>query len=298
MRVIITGSDGFIGSHLTRELQDAGHPVAGLDIKNGEDVRKPDVVREAIQGHRADVLVHLASARGDDVMETARDNVGMTSVVAEVCGETGVRLVYLSTAEIYGMAGLSVCDEYEGPFLLPENILALNKFWGESAGRLLARDEFTALRLAQTYGPGKLAVEGELGNDEITDLLWRASHGKPIAVPANAERSWIYIYDAVRAIRLAIERGGDIYNIGVDGDKPTMLEAASIACGLVGADTGLIEEFRAPPMIASRLSTQRIRRLGWEPGVTLYEGMKHTLEAWVTSLDGEGKLTVELEPVA
>jgi nucleoside-diphosphate-sugar epimerase len=70
-----------------------------------------------------------------------------------------------------------------------------------------------------------------------------------------------------------------------------MLTVARIACDLADAPYSLIEEVPAPKMqtVVKRLSTKRIRDLGWEPEVWLTEGMRRTYE-WVKTLDETGAI--------
>ena len=80
-----------------------------------------------------------------------------------------------------------------------------------------------------------------------------------------------------------------IWNVGRDDAAVPMLTVAQIACELTGADPNLIVQVEPPSMqtVVKRLSTERIRGLGWEPEVGLVEGMTRTLD-WVRSLDAEG----------
>ena len=68
-----------------------------------------------------------------------------------------------------------------------------------------------------------------------------------------------------------------------------MKDIAVIACELADADPKLIQMVEPPSnqTVVKRLSTDRIRALGWEPTVTLEEGMARTME-WVMTLDKEG----------
>jgi nucleoside-diphosphate-sugar epimerase len=285
MRVFITGESGFIGSHLRRELEDAGHLVAGIDIQSF-----------CLGDHKAEVLIHLedsdcVSESEAHVSQAVGDTAGVTAEVAKMCGELGIRLVYASTDEIYGDNGNSVSSEEEGPFGLPKTTHALGKLMGESLGLLYAPSGLTVLRIGSCYGPGQPA-----NDSPVVDLLLRASHGLPMPINAELERSWCWIGDTVRGIRLAMEKGEGVYNVGRDDERMTLSEVAELACSIAGAAKDLITSTEVPAQVTAvrRLSTQKLQRLGWSPRVSLYEGMELTLNGWVKDLDETGSLRVPL----
>jgi dTDP-glucose 4,6-dehydratase len=278
-------------------LEQAGHEVVVLDlqISRFHDLRFPEVVETHFSEHSdADCCIHLAAKVGrlfgeDNPMETIVDNVGMTALVAQACGQHGIRMAYASTSEIYGDNGTAVCDEYEGPFSLPHNVYGISKFFGESLCEHYAPKDLTVFRFSMPYGPGLPAGRGRAA---IINMLHQALHGKKIPVHEGAERSWCYVTDTVRAVRLALtEATPGLWNIGRDDAAVSMLTVAKIACEITGAPKHLIEVVPAPKMqtVVKRLSTERIRALGWEPEVSLTEGMKRTLE-WVSTLDESGSI--------
>lgn len=307
MRILVTGSAGFIGMHLTRELEEHGHDVNGWDCRNSvhEDlIVFPDRLERALDRLQPDLVVHLAAKVGrlfgeDDVTETIISNTAMTATVAKACGARDIRLAYASTSEIYGDCGphaLACEDEVRypiddggwitKPFALPHNVYGLSKRWGEEACRLYAPYMLTILRLSMPFGPGLPAGRGRAA---LINFLYNALHGRPITVHRGAERSWCWVGDTVAGIRLAIELPmwkGTVYNVGRDDNALAMVEVARIACDLVGASHDLIVEVDAPAWqtVVKRLSTERLRGLGWEPTVDLAEGMARTLE-WVRTLD-------------
>jgi UDP-glucose 4-epimerase len=265
-----------------------------MDTKDGpgRDASDSTAGRSMLEKSRAEVVVHLAAKVGrlfgeDDVMETIKDNAGMTAVVAQEAGKAGVRMVYASTSEVYGDNGIALCDEINGPWSLPHNIYGLSKLWGEEVCKLYAPEGFTALRFSMPYGPGLPAGRGRAA---IINMLWQAKNGMPIPVHIGAERSWCWIGDTVVGARLAIEKGEGAYNIGRDDDPTSMERVAQLACIIAGGDQGLVEMVPAPERqtVVKRLSTARIRSLGWTPRMSLYDGMEETYQTWVISLDANG----------
>ena len=155
MRILITGAAGFIGQHLTRELE-TDHDVFMVDRHHGVDLHRRGAIELALGMCKPNVVVHLAAKVGrlfgeDDVTETIRDNTGMTATVA--LRAHGIRLVYASTSEVYGDQNNMVCYE-DGPLSLPHNAYGLSKRWGEEACRLYAPDGLTVWRISMPYRLG------------------------------------------------------------------------------------------------------------------------------------------------
>ena len=289
MRYLITGSAGFIGSHLTEELRPR-HKVYGVDIRpdawSASDLRHPGVIDNYLDAVQPEICVHLAAKVGrlfgeDNPHETIVDNASMTARIARACGERGVKLAYASTSEIYGDQGEHSCSELNGDMYaaLPHNLYGLSKRWGEEVCSLYAPKGLTIFRLSMPFGPGLPAGKGRAA---IVNMLHQASNRQTIPVHRGAERSWCWIGDTVRAMRLILESGlGGAWNVGRDDNPTPMRKVAEMACDLTGAPYDLIEEVDAPPRqtTVKRLDTSRLQHLGWRPEVELREGMALTLTA-------------------
>ena len=290
MRIAITGVNGFIGLNLKKELEDHGHTVFGIDINgdNPQNLLNENVFKSWIDEVKPDLVYHLAAQVGrlfgeQDVVHTVRHNAEITTIVAKWCGELNIRLAYVSTSEVYGDQGENNCDEY-GELKLSHNLYGVTKYWGEQAAQLFAPNNLVIASLSMPYGPG---VPPGKGRRAMDTMLWQAFHGMPITVHAGAERSWCWIGDTVKALRMIIEHPeSGIYNVGRDDDPRTMLEIAEHACDLAGASKDLIQVIPAPGMqtIVKRLTTERIRQLGWVPSVELEDGIKEVFE-WIKRFD-------------
>jgi nucleoside-diphosphate-sugar epimerase len=290
MKIAITGVNGFVGSWLKKELENHGHEVHGTDITGefGRNLLEENSFREWIEQINPDICYHLAAQVGrifgeQDVVHTVRHNAEMTTVIAKHCGELGIRLAYVSTSEVYGDQGESDCHEY-GELILPHNLYGLTKRWGEESAKLFAPNNLVIARLSMPYGPG---VPPGKGRRAMDTMLWQAYHNLPITVHDGAERSWCWIGDTVRALRMIIEQpDSGIFNIGRDDDPRPMLEIAERACELSGASKELIKIIPAPAMqtVVKRLTTERIRSLGWSPLMELEDGIQHVFE-WVKRFD-------------
>lgn len=312
MRVGITGIEGFIGVWLRDELRRRGHTVCGIDKNTPTDMAAVqadlldrEVAARWLDMEEPDAVVHLAAQVGrvfgeEDLKHTVASNAVMTTLVARACGERNIRIAYASTSEVYGDQGDIECDEYGGPFSLPHNLYGLSKRWGEEVCELYAPDDLVVYRPSMPYGPG---VRPGRGRAALPNMLWQAVNGLLIPVHRGSERSWCWIGDTVAAMATALEAatGGAlgtpaVFNIGRDDDPMPMCAIAERACYLTGASYDLIEKIDPPEnqTVVKRLSTGRIRDLGWEPKVSLRDGIDRTL-AWVRRFDEHGVAAWEKE---
>jgi nucleoside-diphosphate-sugar epimerase len=286
VKVLVTGAAGFIGSHLCPELE-KGYEVVPIDRVNG-DLRRQSVVDNLLDLHRPDVVVHLAAKVGrlfgeDSPALTVLDNAGMTALVAKSCGERRIRLVYASTSEVYGDGAESTWEE-TAVMNLPHNLYGLSKRWGEEVCHLYAPEGLVILRFSMPYGPGLPAGRGRAA---LVNFLHQAMNREPLTVHKDSERSWCWIGDTVRGVRMILESGeSGAWNVGRDDNACPMRSVAEMACDLVAAPHSLIQEVDAPSRqtVVKRLSTAKLRSLGWKPEVELPEGMRRTLEE-LQSLD-------------
>lgn len=303
MRVLITGAAGFIGSHLDRHLVEHGHETCATDMAFATmtgracdpDLTIPGAFSAVVHAAEPDLVVHLAAQVGrlfgeDNLINAIQSNAQMTTLVASACGQANIPLVYASTSEVYGDRGAHICTEHDPLDVLPHNLYGLSKRWGEEACQLYAPNDLKIVRLSMPYGPG---VPPGRGRRALDTMLWQALTGQPITVHRGAERSWCWIGDTVAGIRMVIEHGqAGAWNIGRD-DAPVSMEAiAEHACAMTGAPTDLIQLIDPPAMqtVVKRLSTDKLRGLGWAPTVDLHEGMGHVLDwvrEWVARHSGE-----------
>lgn len=311
MKALVTGGLGFIGSRLAKALVRRGDEVRVLDncftgklsniyVAGDKDATGNSVrlFRGSVEHVRrdhgdlldwADVVYHLAcrnllvSASSPDAdFET---NVRGAYELAQGCRERGTKLVFASSASVYGNA-LNIPTPEDDP-LKPESPYAGSKAAAEqillAAGRKWMFP-VTCLRYSNVYGPGQRPdnpYAGVVAKAFAAALLDQ----KFELYGAKDTRDYTYVSDVVDATICAAthtEADGKVYNVG------TGIETTGTAlCVKVGHVAGKLSFWPTPPReidgISRRcLNISKIREdLGWRPHVGLDEGLERT-HYWLT----------------
>ena len=307
-RVLLTGITGFIGSHLAERLVADGVEVHGVAFEppphphlaaiadkvaiHRADLADAEGLRGAFAAARPDAVVHLAgqaipSLAQRDASGTVQVNVvGTANVLAAL--EPGVRLVYASSADVYGVPERVPVNE-DAP-LRPTNVYAASKAAAEAIVREFGdRDGHPTviLRPANTNGPrqhpglaasgfAKQIAEAEAG---LAEPVIR--HGR-----LDAQRDFLDVRDIAAAYVAAIALGPErteTYNVG-SGEPVTIERILHTLVGLarVKVRTELDpERVRGgdPSMIALDVSRFRART-GWAPKIPLERSLEDTLDHW------------------
>jgi GDP-4-dehydro-6-deoxy-D-mannose reductase len=309
-RVLITGITGFVGSHLAERLLADGLEIHGIAFEpppyanlttiastlriHRADLSDPDSLRAAVTAARPDAVVHLAgqaipSLAQRDASGTVNLNVvGTANLLAALATLDGARLVYASSADVYGLPDRVPVDE-DAP-LRPTNVYAASKAAAEAFVREFgdrAGHPTVILRPANTNGPRQhpgLAASGfakQIAEAEAGLVEPVIRHGR-----LDAQRDFLDVRDVAAAyaaaIGLAPERT-ETYNVGsgepvsVDRVLRTLLHLARIP-----VRTELDPDRVRPgdPTVVA-LDASRFRtRTGWAPKMTLERSLADTLEHW------------------
>ncbi len=299
MKYIVTGGAGFIGSHLVDKLIDLGHEVIVVDnlmlgkkefvnkkaVFKKVDIRNYKKLKKAFDG--AEAVFHLAAdprlqTSIEDPISTHDINVTGTLNVLLAAKESNVKkVVFSSSCATYGDLPLPIKEESKQEPLSP---YGLHKKMGEEYCRLfseLYNLETVCLRYFNVFGPRKTA--GGSYPMVIPIFLKQKSEGKELTIVGDGEqtRDYVYVSDVVDANIKAWQsdiKNGECINIGM-GKQISVNEIAN----LIGGKTTNIPE-RPGEMRAIQADNTKARELlGWEPTVTLEEGIGRLKE--------EGKIT-------
>jgi UDP-glucose 4-epimerase len=304
VRALVTGGAGFIGSHITDALIDAGHTVTVIDdltrgrreqVNAGATFVELDItvagLGAAVADARPDVVFHAAAQI--DVRESVRNplhdaavNVVGTVNVLRAAVDAGARRVVFASSggAIYG--DTDVIPTPEDHPCRPESPYGTAKLCAEAYGGTFSRQaglEFVALRYANVYGP-RQDPHGEAG--VVAIFATRLVHGQPVVINGDGTqtRDYVHVHDVVRANLAAVAGPAGVYNIGtgVETDVNTLYRLLAAASGV----TSNAEHGPAKPGEQRRscLDTTGARqRLGWSPSIGFDAGARSTLDYFRTA---------------
>jgi len=303
MRFVVTGSAGFVGSHLARRLVDAGHDVVGIDcLRANYDVSEKkanlawvaaggpldqhdlDLSADDLDGLVAgsDIVVHLAgqpgvrASWGDGLTEYTRDNIVATERLLAAAGRAGVgRVVLASSSSVYGEAARYPCSEDDLP--RPHSPYGVTKLAAEHLGLAHARNEglpVVALRFFSVYGPRQ---RPDMGLRRLFDAV-RTGGAFPRYGDGSQVRDLTYVGDVVDATLLAASAAevdpGTVLNVA-GGSQVSLAELIERVEVLTGrAITVDQRPVQLGDVARTGGDTRRIRAvLGWEPATDLDAGL-------------------------
>lgn len=301
MKILVTGGAGFIGSHISDALVEAGHEVHVLDnLSSGKrdqvpadatfyqlDICDPDL-ESLFERERFEVLVHHAAQM--DVRRSvanpqfdAQINVIGFLNLMEAGQKNGLKkVIFASTGgAIYGEPDFAPQDESHA--LRPLSPYGITKLTTEKYLYYYQQQygiDYVALRYANIYGP-RQNPHGEAGVVAIFTQRMLAGVQPIIYGDGKQTRDFVYVGDVVRANLSALDfDGSDIINIGT-AKETDVNELYRIIRNLIDPNVPEIHEAGKPgEQRRSVLSYNRATgQLGWKPEVAIEEGLHKTV-AW------------------
>ncbi|MBD3256496.1 MAG: NAD-dependent epimerase/dehydratase family protein [Candidatus Lokiarchaeota archaeon] len=325
MKILITGSSGYLGKNLVAKSLERDMKVIGIDIKPSGihdpnyteeicDITNKELVREVFQRHQPGVVVHCAGALAQFVPNKEKMheiNVNGTEILLEESWnqrEAVKKFVFLSSVEVYGI---------DVPILCPETA-PINPIcqYGEDKVECeeLCKDylekglDITIFRPPTISGPGQ-------NEPTLLGQIKNAYKGKKAFLPGggNSRLQMVNVFDVCNAIFLAIENPkskGEVFNLGSD-DVPTLREVIialyehagrtpkfiSIRAGILRALVKFLSFLHVSPIEPQHLEialkdytfdTTKVKKiLGWKPTRTDSESACDTYDWYVQKVEKE-----------
>ena len=173
MKIIITGSNGQLGTDVSAELSAKGHEVIGADLPEA-DITNQDMISALIAESKADAVIHCAAFTNVDLAETEKElckkiNVDGTKNIATACKNNGIKMLYISTDYVFSGEG-EEAFETDAP-KAPCNFYGETKLGGEKAVTENC-DKYFIVRISWVFGKnGKNFVKTMLSLSENHDSL-------------------------------------------------------------------------------------------------------------------------------
>lgn len=309
-KILVTGSGGFIGSHLTERLVKEGASVRALIHYNSRndwglletlppevlkeieifmgDIQDPFSVRKAVKG--TDVVFHLAALIAIPYSYVAPQSYVTTNVqgtlnVVQACLDEGVgKVVHTSTSETYGTALYAPIDEkhpMQGQSPYSASKIGADKI-AESYFLSFGLNVAT-IRPFNTYGPRQSA------RAVIPTIISQVLSGGPLKLGSlHPTRDLNFVADTVDGFIKVAQSGkspGEVVNVG-SGSEISIGDLAGKIMKIIGNEVEIItddQRIRPEKSEVGRLlcDNRKAKELaGWEPRVSLDEGLKRTID-WV-----------------
>ena len=314
-KMVVTGGAGFIGSNFIRYVHERFPAVeivnfdkltyaGNLENLRGiegnyrfvrGDIRNSLPVAESIRG--ADAVINFAAETHVDrsIYEPGEfiltDVYGVFVLLESIRVSDGNPLfVHVSTDEVYGSIAEGAFSE-ESP-LNPSSPYSASKAGGDRLCYSFFKTyglPVIIVRPANNYGPFQYPEK------LIPFFISRALAGEPLPLYGDGSnrRDWLHVRDTVRGLVALIERGepGGVYNMGA-GQERSNLEVSRAILALLGRPESQIRTVadRKGHDFRYAVNWDKLKGLGWRPGIGFEEGLKQTVEWYVKNREWWEKL--------
>lgn len=299
-KILVTGGAGFIGSAVANHLTDQGHDVHVLDCftyaadmsrLNGTTIIVQDIRDKLSIDTDFDYILHLAAETHVDnsivePLKFVHTNVLGTANVLEAARKQAhlKMFLYFSTDEVFGPAPKGVnykeWDRYNSG-----NPYSASKAGGEELALAYGNTYKLPVVITHTmnaFGPGQ--------HDEkfIPNTVKKIMSGETVVIHSDPTRSisgsrfYIHTRDIAEAVAFVMEHGEPMEKYNIVGERETTnLEVAQQIADLLGKplDYEMVDFHSSRPGHDLRyaLDGSRLKDLGWEPTVTLEQGLKEVI---------------------
>ena len=309
MKILITGSAGFIGSHLAEFFLKEGHQVVGLDNFITGDQNNADKfskylslnfiesdiadmkedLRKKLEAQKFDEVYHLACPTGVPNLITLAEEMLLTNSlgtknILDIARKNNSKVIVASSSEVYGdPLVFPQTEEYSGNVdpIGTRSPYEEGKRFGESLVSMYVRKyslDARIVRIFNTYGPNMSLADQRV----VPKLINQLNNNQPLTVHGNGsqKRTFCYITDLLDGVVLVMKQGtpGEVYNIGSE-DEVEIYKLARTLIKISGLSAEIISEPRPSHDHQARMpDLTKIKKLGWQTKINLEEGLLLTLK--------------------
>lgn len=297
---LITGSEGFVGKYLRRELETHDYAVTGLDLQTGDgviaaDLLNAEAVRRIVEELRPDAVFHLAGqanvAKSWAIpQKTVELNVVAAINLMEAVRKSNLpcRVVMVGSSDQYGHLGEAGQCVSENLELKPQSPYAVSKKAQEDMAKVYCRAYGMNICMTRSFnhgGPGQ--QKGFLISDFASGIV-AVERGEAACLKVGnlaARRDFTHVRDVVRAYRLIAEKGqvGEVYNVG-SGITYSAQEILQKLCALaqcpipVKRDPALMRPSDTPVICCD--NSKLTNHTGWRPKFSMDEILDEVINSW------------------
>jgi len=300
-KILVTGHNGFLGSHLTEELSKK-FEIIGLSNNHTKNSKIKQINKDIRKVKTSDIpkdiscIIHLAALTDVKFCEKFptqcfQVNVMGTQNLLEIARNLNSKFIFLSTSHVYGVPeNLPITEKHS---LHPTSNYASSKLAAEIICESYSKSynlDCTILRIFSVYGPKspEHLVTSRIISQFLTKNIIELGN-------SNSKRDFIYVKDVISAIEFVIKKskGFKIYNVG-NGKSFSILELCTILENITGKNISIkpIKSLlRKTDAIDVFSNNSHLRQLGWKSKISIKEGLKITFD-WFYSNSKKSMLAI------
>ena len=285
--IIVTGHDGFLGSHLVPELQKKFNVIGVSKTRYNQKITqlKKDICKISYLDfpEKINYIIHLAAITDPiycqkNPKECFNVNVNGTQNILELARRKDSKIIFFSTSHVYGIP--KKLPVKEGDPKHPNSIYSDSKLDAEIICESYSRTyglDVSIARLFSVYGPN--SSSHLVVNSIINQLL----KNKVIQLGnVNSRRDFIYVTDVIQAIKIILKtiHGFNDYNVGT-GKSYSILEICEILKKISKKNIpveSIKSKIRKNDLSKIVCDPTKIQNLGWNPKIGISVGLQKMLE--------------------